>query len=48
MAKTYQEKRTNQSMKFDMTKNDIITDTREITKSHETTANNCKSIKFRI
>ena len=35
MAKTYQEKRTNQSMKFDMTKNDIITDTREITKNRK-------------
>ena len=34
MAKTYQGKRTNQSMKFDMTKNDIITDITEITKNH--------------
>ena len=48
MVQTYQEKRTNHSMKFGMTKNDIITDTTEITKNHETTANKYKSIKVII
>ena len=33
-SRLFKKKRTNKSIKFDMTKNDIITDITEITKNH--------------